>query len=156
MVCEIIDKTMVCLPSLTLCHRFGTKVPFPCAKTTWLPTILLPAVKILLLDAFVTERSLLPLRLGIKDTISNCSNGLLNLCSLFICVLFFSLDTGSLPSFDEAKVHAGFGGRVLALRPDRPHGSSWSRGQAFSNSPGSDFFVFFSGSQASLIGSTKV
>ncbi len=37
MVCPIIDKTTLCLPSLMVCHRFGTKLPFPPANTTWLP-----------------------------------------------------------------------------------------------------------------------
>jgi len=90
-VCPIIDNTLLCLPSLILCHRFGTKVPFPPALTTWLPTILLPAVKILLLDTFVNEISLPPIRLGTNDTTSNCSNGLLLLFFLSIFPFFLKV-----------------------------------------------------------------
>jgi len=91
MVCPIIDKTTLCLPSLMVCHRFGTKLPFPPANTTWLPTTLLPAVKILLLAALVTDKSLPPIRLGIKDTTSNCSSGLLLLISPFLIFTSFLL-----------------------------------------------------------------
>lgn len=91
MVCPIIDKTTLCLPSLMVCHRFGTKLPFPPANTTWLPTTILPAVKILLLAALVTDKSLPPIRLGIKDTTSNCSSGLLLLISPFLIFASFLL-----------------------------------------------------------------